>query len=112
LTFGKTLAGNSAKHHAAKCFATLFQHWKALVQNIYNRHWQDQYTKTIKWEYTVLSCRRCRFLWDEVDFEILIEALFDEQDQDFFKFGLYEHEWCLNYITHIISFKLFLLIEW
>jgi hypothetical protein len=38
----------------------------------------------------VQSSTRTQFLQDEMDLKILIQASFNEQDQDFLKFGLNE----------------------
>jgi hypothetical protein len=40
--------------------------------------------KTIKQEEAIWSSTRSQFLQDEMDFEILISAVFNEQDQDYF----------------------------
>jgi len=48
---------------------------------------------------------RSQFLWDGINFEILIWESFNEQDQDLFKFGSNELEWSLHDISCIISFK-------
>jgi hypothetical protein len=44
--------------------------------------------KAIKQDETVWGSSRSQFLQDEMDLEILIQALLNEQDQDFLKFGL------------------------
>ncbi len=51
------------------------------------------------------SSTRSWFLRDKMDFEILVQALFNERDQDCLKFGLNELKRCLNNISFFISFK-------
>jgi hypothetical protein len=38
--------------------------------------------KVIEWDGTVWSGTRSQFLHDKIDFEILIQASFNEQDRD------------------------------
>jgi hypothetical protein len=46
-----------------------------------------------------------QFLWNEMDFKILIWASFNKQDWGFFKLHFNELEQCLNNISRTISFK-------
>ncbi len=61
--------------------------------------------KAIKWDEMIRSSMRSQFLWEEIDFENLIQALLNEQDWDFLKSALSKLKWHLNDISLFITFK-------
>ena len=52
-------------------------------QCLNSKHGLDWQTKATKWEGTVQSSTRSQFLWDEMDFENLVQASINEWDPDF-----------------------------
>jgi len=69
-----------------------------------DKHEQDWQTKAIERDEMVQNDMRSWFLWDAMDYEILIQALFNDQYWNFL-FGLNHLKWYLDNISHIMSFK-------